>query len=194
MSLDQPSADRPTRVLRDEHQLILRVLAVLKHLVERARQGEEFQTAAFGQCVEFFHLFADACHHAKEEDLLFPVLESCGMARDGGPIGVMLHEHGIARELTRQMGSALESVANGDATGSAAFCTIAEHYISLLTQHIYKEDNFLFAMGDLVMREADQQHLCAQFCEMGCRSFGGKRREELTQLADALAAEWADDR
>lgn len=192
--MNQPLADGPTKVLRDEHQLILRVLDVLRRLVARAQQGLAFETVALGQCVEFFHLFADACHHAKEEDLLFPVLESRGIQRAGGPIGVMLHEHKIARELTHAMGNALILVDGGDATAGARFCLLAREYITLLTNHISKEDHCLFAMGDQVMHEADQQDLCARFCETSCRSFGGKRREELTRLANALAAEWTEDR
>ena len=43
-------------------------------------------------------------------------------------------------------------------------------------------------MGDSVMTEDDQGSLCSQFCEVGCLSFGGKKREELEQLADELEA------
>jgi len=189
--MDQPTSPRPTRVLRDEHGLILRVLDVLQRLIQRAQDGAGFEAAALGQCVEFFRLFADACHHAKEEDLLFPMLESLGIPNAGGPIGVMLYEHKIARELTRQMGNALERAAEGDATAGTRFCAIAGQYIALLSGHIAKEDNVLFAMGDRVMCEADQQDLCTKFCEVGCRNFGGKKREELTRMADALAAEWS---
>ena len=56
----------------------------------------------------------------------------------------------------------------------------------MLTNHIDKEDNVLFNMGDSVMTEDDQGSLCSQFCEVGCRSFGGKKREELEQMAAAL--------
>jgi hemerythrin-like domain-containing protein len=191
-NLNELDANRPTKVLRDEHQVILRVLNVLERLVERARDGAGFESGALGQCVEFFRLFADACHHAKEEDLLFPVLESHGIPRAGGPIGVMLYEHQMARQLTQQMGEALTATGNGQSGAAAQFCAVAERYVNLLKQHIYKEDNFLFTMGERVMPDAAQQDLCSQFCAVGCRSFGGKKLAELTQLADALSAEWGD--
>lgn len=191
--MDETGRDNPTSVLREEHQIILSVLTVVRRLLERAREGTGFEADALGQCVEFFRLFADACHHAKEEDLLFPVLESRGIPRDGGPIGMMLYEHGIARELTRQMGEAHAAACGGDESAVGKFCALAEMYDDLLTRHIYKEDNVLFMMGDQVMRETDQQELCSRFCEAGCRKFGGRKREELTQLAEALVAEWGDD-
>jgi len=191
--MDETGRDRPTSVLREEHRIILSVLRVVRRLLERAREGTGFEAGALGQCVEFFRLFADACHHAKEEDLLFPVLESRGIAREGGPIGMMIYEHRIARELTRQMGEAHAAAGGGDVAAVGKFCALAEMYDDLLTRHIYKEDNVLFMMGDQVMRETDQQELCSRFCESGCQQFGGRKREELTQLAEALVAEWGDD-
>jgi hemerythrin-like domain-containing protein len=66
----------PCAVLRAEHQVIRRVLRILCRLIERAEAGDGFEGEALAHCVEFFHLFADLCHHAKEEDLLFPALEA----------------------------------------------------------------------------------------------------------------------
>lgn len=190
--MNQDSSVAPSTVLREEHQVILRVLDVLRVLVERSESGRGFEFDSLRKCVEFFRLFADACHHAKEEDLLFPVLESRGIPKENGPIGVMLYEHTVARKLTRQMGEAAEAVAGGEASAAAQFCMVARQYIDLLSQHIHKEDNILFTMGDRVMQDTDQKSLCAQFCEVGCRSFGGKKREELARLADELEAEWSD--
>lgn len=189
MSVPHPEL-APTRVLRQEHQVILRVLKVLDHLLVRHDQGQGFETASFERCVEFFRLFADACHHAKEEDLLFPLLESRGIPREGGPIGVMLQEHTVARELTRRMGEALGALEEGDQGAVATFTTTAREYIQLLTQHIFKEDNVLFAMGDRVMSSQDQSSLCARFGEVGCRAFGGKTREQLEGIATDLEQLW----
>ncbi len=181
---------QPTQVLREEHQVILRVLAVLEALVSRSQRGDGFEAAALGQCVTFFKLFADACHHAKEEDLLFPVMEAAGIPRDGGPIGVMLYEHKLAREHTAAMADALKAVDAGNDAAIQRFHAAAGQYIELLTNHIFKEDNVLFNMGDRVMPADARTTLCRQFCEVGCRSFGGRRLEELTRLADELVMRW----
>jgi len=189
--MTDPATDqRPSTVLKNEHQTILRVCRVLENLVSRMERGEDPGCEALGQCVEFIRLFADACHHAKEEDLLFPVLESRGIPRDGGPIGVMLYEHTQARGLTKEMGEALADIESGSAGGKARFQTAARQYIGLLSNHIHKEDNILYVMGDRVMTEEDQGSLCSKFCEVGCRSFGGKRREELEAMADDLEKRW----
>ncbi|HNO80080.1 MAG TPA: hemerythrin domain-containing protein [Phycisphaerae bacterium] len=177
-------------MLRAEHKTILRVIAVLDKLVTRDQQGQGFERDALGKCVEFFRLFADACHHAKEEDLLFPMLESHGVPRDGGPIGVMLYEHQIARELTRAMGDALAELAQGIDAAREQFHVAARQYIQLLTNHIHKEDNVLFNIGDQVLPDQDRVSLCEQFCEVGCRQFEGKKVEQLEAIATDLETKW----
>jgi hemerythrin-like domain-containing protein len=193
---DSVDMQKPSAVLKAEHQVILRVIGVLQRLVERSTRGEGFEAASLRRCVEFFRFFADACHHAKEEDLLFPVLESRGIPREGGPIGCMLEEHRLARGHTKDMGEALDALENGDASATALeqchtrFREAAQRYIELLTSHIDKEENILFNLGDQAMTDDDQSSMGMRFCEVARRSFGGKKREELESVADELEAQW----
>jgi hemerythrin-like domain-containing protein len=181
---------RPSTVLKQEHQVILRVLGVLENLADRSESGT-FESESLHRCVEFSQLFADACHHAKEETELFPVLEARGVPREGGPIGVMLYEHGVARTLIERMHDILQRRAETeDSALDADFRETARAYIHLMRQHIHKEDNVLFQIGDQVMTEADQEMLGERFCDVACRTFGGKRTEELETLADELETLW----
>jgi len=184
--------DNPVTVLKAEHQVILRVIRVLARLMDQFERTGQFAEAPLAKCVEFLRLFADACHHGKEEDLLFPVLESRGIPREGGPIGVMLYEHQVGRRLTREMAEALGAVQSGDTSGRTRFLRAARQYVDLLTGHIFKEDNVLFSMGDRVMGKDDQKALADQFCTVNCRAFEGRRREQLQQIADQLEADWPD--
>lgn len=181
----------PTAELTGEHKVIERVLVVLGKLVARARSGEGFEAESFASAVEFFRLFADACHHAKEEELLFPVLEARGIPREGGPIGVMLEEHRLARGYTRDMTEALSEHDAGGDGAERRFLEAADEYIELLTHHIFKENNVLFQMGDQVMTSDDQAGLARKFCDVGCRSFDGKTREQLVAIADRLESRWS---
>ncbi len=176
-----------TAELKAEHRVIQRVLVVLEKLVGNMQQGGEPQLSLLTQSVEFFRLYADACHHAKEEDLLFPVLEERGVPREGGPIGVMLEEHRMARALVARMATAVDDLkAKGGDSAKNAFCDAARDYLHLLTQHIYKEDNVLFEIGDQVMAESDQAELAAGFCDVACRDFDGKTRDQLEEIANQL--------
>lgn len=185
------STVQPSSVLKAEHQIILRVVRVLDRFMDRYEQAGEFRDGLLEKCVAFIRLFADACHHGKEEDLLFPVLEARGIPREGGPIGVMLYEHQVARGLTKDMARALAD-ARADKDAQARFCEAARQYCDLLTNHIFKEDNILFNLGDRVMNAEDQNSLAAKFCTVNCRVFEGRRREELERMADELERECGD--
>jgi hemerythrin-like domain-containing protein len=184
--------ESPIAGLKAEHQVILRVVRVLTGLMDHWEQTGAFAGAPLGKCVDFLRLFADACHHGKEEDLLFPVLEARGIPRDGGPIGVMLYEHQMGRRLTAEMAAAWPAAAAGDSEARRRFHGAARQYIDLITNHIFKEDNVLFNMGARVMSSEDRTELEARFCAVNCRVFEGRRREELQRIADELEVETAN--
>jgi hemerythrin-like domain-containing protein len=81
-------------------------------------------------------------------------------------------------------------MAAGDDAARPDLFQAARDYLDLLRQHIFKEDNVLFMMGDRVMTEEDQAELAERFCAPGCRAFGGKRGEELVAMADDLERTW----
>ena len=70
-----------TDVLRREHDAILRMLEVTELVAEQLDQGEKVKPETLDGLLEFFRLFADRCHHGKEEELLFPALERKGLSR-----------------------------------------------------------------------------------------------------------------
>ena len=80
-----------TGILRKEHEAILKMLGATEAAAHRIQSGGTVPTETLEGLIEFFRMFGDKCHHGKEEDLLFPLLESRGLPRSGGPTGVMLH-------------------------------------------------------------------------------------------------------
>ena len=58
----------PIQQLMEEHRVIEQVLAALEAAARR-----ELQFPFYEQAVDFIVNFADGCHHAKEEDRLFPM-------------------------------------------------------------------------------------------------------------------------
>ena len=145
-----------------EHELIERGLDLLEKcarlLASDQPAPDEFVRWAPG----FFAEFADRCHHAKEEDLFFPRLKERGIPEQGGPIGVMLHEHEVGRDCVRRM----RDSSAGDPFDQTQFCTAAREFIPLLRQHIVKENQVLFQMAASVLTADDDRDLDARFSEV----------------------------
>ncbi|MEE8362417.1 MAG: hemerythrin domain-containing protein, partial [Gemmatimonadales bacterium] len=120
-----------TSRLRAEHQLILQVTEVLETLVARSESGDtDFD--ALADCIAFIRLFADACHHGKEENLLFPALEARGMPHDQGPIAVMLFEHQQGRAFAKVMAGAIDEARAGDEEALTKLRNAATGYVHLI--------------------------------------------------------------
>jgi len=93
----------PIEALMNEHRLIESVLDALEVYVDRLPPNSSSDFADLGRFTQFIRAFADACHHGKEEDILFATMVEKGMPRQSGPIAVMLHEHEEGRQLVRTL-------------------------------------------------------------------------------------------
>ena len=142
---------KATQVLRDEHEGILAMLAVVEAAAYRLREGKSIPSDLFPNAVGFFRNFADKCHHGKEETKLFPALVERGMPQEGGPVGVMLEEHSLGRAYIRAISVAAEKYATGDTSAVPALVENALGYVKLLRGHIDKENGVLFPMADNIL-------------------------------------------
>jgi hemerythrin-like domain-containing protein len=138
----------PTDILREEHELILAMLDVMSAVCTRMENGETIEVTRLDQIIDFIRTFADNCHHAKEENVLFPALEAAGFPREGGPVGVMLQEHVMGREFVKNMAAARDGISRGSDAAGGDFTQNARGYVELLTNHIHKENNILFVMAE----------------------------------------------
>jgi len=150
---------KPTDVLKEEHQAILLTLRILDKISADLSAGRPIQPDHLDQIVDFIRTFADRCHHGKEEDLLFTAMEEAGVPRQGGPIGVMLHEHELGRQYVRGLASALTAYRAGESGAASKIVENARGYSSLLAQHIAKEDNILYPIADDCLSPAKQDEL-----------------------------------
>lgn len=181
------SDPRATATLREEHRLILRVVAALEEAMEARTQAAP-GLEVVEDCVSFFKLFVDACHHGQEEDLLFGELEAAGMPRHVGPIAVMLEEHRRGRALVGRMEEALARAKGGADGANEALKSAALGYVDLIRGHIAKEDGVLFTHADHVLGGPACSRLCAGY-ELSCsRRFDGCTKAQLEELAERIVS------
>jgi len=182
------SSDTATAVLRDEHQLILSVVDVLDGTLKDMDRASGLNFDVIDRCISFFRLYADACHHGKEEDLLFPELIEHGMPGDEGPIAVMLSEHVQGRLFVSGMADAIAGAASGDEQAVKALQANAEGYIDLIRAHIGKEDLVLFEIADNMVVGDACRTLCERYDEVCRGRFENKTKDDLEEIAASLVA------
>ena len=154
-----------TGVLRNEHEVILRVLGATEATANAIEAGSNVSAQYLQDTVEFLSLYADRQHHGKEEDLLFPELEEKGLPRNGGPVGMMLMEHRFGPSHIARMAAAATASASGDRAAAATWADAALDYVALLREHIAKENQILFAMAERILSADDQARLSVEFAD-----------------------------
>ncbi|MEZ4601087.1 MAG: hemerythrin domain-containing protein [Syntrophotaleaceae bacterium] len=142
-----------TQVLADEHQLILRMIALIEKNVALMEQGRFRNWQFFIDAVDFIRNYADRFHHAKEEDVLFIALVRNGMPEKQSPIEAMLLEHDQGREFVRALEEAAEKALSGETGQLPIIAENARGYAALLRNHIGKEDSILYPLAERVLPE-----------------------------------------
>lgn len=169
--------------LKHEHQAIqlsLRILGEIQKTIERTGLIENADHLE--NLLEFFTVFVDHCHHGKEEELLFPAMEAVGVSKAGGPLGVMLNEHQQGRDLVKNMKTDLAANKNGQSAHTDNLIAHIKAYISLLHQHIDKENNVLFVMASTNIDEQKLIALKAGFDEIEASRIGGGVHERFHHM------------
>ncbi|MEO8168582.1 MAG: hemerythrin domain-containing protein [bacterium] len=175
-----------TEILKDEHRLIERMLVVLEDAALRIEWGEAIDAQRIRDILHFMRMFADSCHHRKEEMFLFPAMEEKGLSRESGPVGVMLEEHDLGRAEIGSMQDALQQYADGDREARKGITGHARKAVSILRDHIQKEDRVFFVMADQLFSEQEQTLLTESFRQAESSSVGCTMKGALVTLLDRL--------
>lgn len=145
----------PTESLRKDHALIEKMLKALQTISSLLNNGKQIPESILNQAIDFSINFTNTCHHGKEEESLFPTLENKGMPREGGPIARMLYEHQITKNLAE---SIIKSTKNYVTYGNyKELVKDIDNYIQHVSLHLSKENQRLFAMADIILKDQENQ-------------------------------------
>lgn len=178
----------PFEILIDEHDHIVRALEVLDVVSGRLERGDPGAPEQMQTLVTFIRRYADACHHAKEEQVLFGVLVEHGLPREGGPIAVMLAEHAEGRALVARIQEHLDDPSSGPSADAVA---AAREFSMLLQDHIRKENEVLFMLGRNVVPPSADADILAAYAKFEVATITPEQKAELLVSLDTLERELA---
>ncbi|MEK6823756.1 MAG: hemerythrin domain-containing protein [Nanoarchaeota archaeon] len=147
-----------SKILSKEHENILMVVDALELKIEQLKD-KGIDTIFFKKVIEFIRNYADKFHHAKEEDILFKEFNKC--AEEGcvhcNPVEQMLVEHDDGRDSVKKMEEGLSE------NDKDKLIEGARHYIELIREHIFKEDNILYPMADQAISAKVEKKMLEKF-------------------------------
>jgi hemerythrin-like domain-containing protein len=176
-------------VLLDEHRLIERVLDALEIASSRLSRNEPVRPEFFLEAVEFFAGYADGCHHHKEEEVLFGAMGGPDGPEAGGAVAMLLDEHQEGRRLIHDLRDGAKRLAAGDDSARRDITTSARRYITLLEDHIEKEDEMLFPLAEELLSSTEQDEVGRKVDRIVADERAAGSQDRYVALAEALIGE-----
>ena len=164
-----------------EHEMIERAMAALKSSLEKISESVK-EPLQLRRAIDFLLEFGDRIHNTKEEKFLFPLMEQKGLPVEGGPIGVMLMEHDAERKLLLKMMAELPELAEASEAARQKFAAEGFEYLKIRAEHIWKENDILYAMGRKVFTDEDNTNLLAEFEKVNEQAYGASAKDLFAQM------------
>ncbi len=172
--------------LKHEHEAIRTALNIIEKMYQRVQEEREIDKKDIKDLINFLRVFADKCHHGKEEVFLFPALEEAGIPNKNGPIEKMLEQHRQGRELIKKM----EEAVNGRSINRESYIEASSSYVKLLRDHIEKENTYLLPLSDARLSKDKQKALMKDFERLEKNVIGQGVHEELHALLRKLSKKY----
>jgi len=135
----------PIGPLMIEHRLIERMIGVMAKEIDRVKEKQVADPRFIDTAVDFIRVYADQCHHGKEEKILFRDLQKKGLdADDKRVMEELIQEHMLGRKLTGKLVSAKDKYAVGDAAALKTILATIRQLVNFYPKHIEKEDKVFF--------------------------------------------------
>ena len=168
------------KILVQEHRVIESMLRCLERLIENSDRDNKLDGEKARTLISFFREFADACHHGKEEDILFKFAES--KTGGQGPVEVLKEEHVEGRGYVKNMIRNIDKAAAGDPDVITLFSENGRDLIDMLRRHIEREDEVVFPMIEEPCRSEDAEKIWTQFVAVE-KDAGGDRHQRFIDSA-----------
>jgi DUF438 domain-containing protein len=170
-----------------EHEMIERAMAVLKKCLDDL-DSSAANPVQMGRALDFLLEFGDRIHNRKEEELLFPLMQSRGIPGEGGPLGVMLMEHKAERELLAAMIAQAGRLREAGGGEKEEYRSRGLEYLRIRAEHIWKENDVLYKMGAKVLDADDNRNLLEGFAEIDEQAYGAAARSRFEQMLREVEA------
>jgi hemerythrin-like domain-containing protein len=174
-------------ILVDEHQLISRMVNVLTVMQRDLDKGgvPSIDANVLTNVVDFFRVFVDENHHAKEEKCLFPVLELHGVNPGGCTLQSLRDEHQRSREFMMVLANAIREFDETDPTGRSKISKALRNIVDLYRDHTWRENILLFPVSEKALQQSELSDVTKIFGAIE-KKFDIDFRAKYEELVDVL--------
>ena len=174
------------RIITEEHQNLWRIATTIDQVADEMEAGSKVDPAFFTSVFDYIEQFMDGCHHAKEDEHLFPVLRARS-AEAAAVLDRLQAEHRNGPEVLRSLRTQLAETAEGK-LNNAAFSAALRTYTQSLKNHIRTEEKDAMPLAREVLQAEDWAAIDRAFLDNEDPLFGETAAEEFRELFHRIAA------
>lgn len=173
----------PIGPLMIEHRLIERMIKQLNGKSQIFHKEKEVDTIFIDKTVDFIRMYADRCHHGKEEDILFRDLAKKQIQSEHKKImAELVSEHIYGRNITRSLVLAKEKYGHGDKTALPDIVKLMVELAEFYPKHIEKEDKHFFLPCMSYFSKQEQIAMLNEFWEFDRKLFHEKYKKIVDEV------------
>ena len=173
--------------LKHDHRVIQEVVAGMSAVADLLDSGKQVDPSILGDLVQFLAVFADHCHHAKEEHHLFPLLATKADSTTRRELYLLEQEHRSTTQLVRELAKAAAAYVENPLIMRYRVVALLRRLVELYPAHIWKEDFLLFPMAQQSLSEEEQEDMADKFEDVE-REVGQDVHAAFEMLAKQLGA------
>jgi branched-chain amino acid transport system ATP-binding protein len=174
------------RIITEEHQNLWRIATTIDQVADEMDAGSPADPAFFNSVFDYIDQFMDGCHHAKEDEHLFPALR-----RRSAEAAVVLDrlqaEHRNGPEVLKSLRGQLAATMGGT-SGKAEFAAALRTYTQSLKAHIRTEEKDAMPLAREVLTAEDWADIDEAFLDNDDPLFGESARAEFRDLFHRIAS------
>lgn len=181
--------------LSAEHGVLLSALACLEQLALSCIKEEHLDAARAKALVALIEEMGCGMHHAFEDELLFPLLEKHGVARECGALGVLAYEHEAFEEALERLNAAMDEAAEGDVWACRSWGRQVDALSHISRGHMAKEDGVLFPFAKANLSAGEDLELLEAMTQLEEARYPGLRQRidaELPEHLEALGVDFVE--
>lgn len=135
----------PIGPLMIEHRLIEKMIALIGKELARIEKEKKVNVDFITTAVDFIKTYADACHHGKEEDILFRELKKKHISDEHNRImNELIQEHIHGRKLSSAVLEEKTKYLQGNEESLEKIKSLLTELKEFYPKHIEKEDHHFF--------------------------------------------------
>lgn len=147
-----------------EHRLILKMLNVIQHTLEKVTQTKSIDPYFVDKALDFIRVYADRTHHGKEEDILFKDLRKKNLSKEDLQLmDELIEDHIFCRNTTKTIIQANEQYRNGKEESLIELISCLKTLVNFYPKHIKKEDDVFFPATMSYFSNDEDQAMLAEF-------------------------------